>query len=98
MILLDAGAGAAPDAARTPRASARQELQALAGRRVAAGALLPSHPRTVPARIALTVTIGHSAGGLVEVLSGLRAGEDVVVDGVFTLKSVILKSQFAEEE
>ena len=43
------------------------------------------------------VTLGESALGKVEVLSGLREGEDVVVDGVFTLKSVLLKSAFAEE-
>ena len=43
-------------------------------------------------------TLGRSAGGRVEILSGLRAGEQVVVDGVFTLKSAILKSTFGEEE
>jgi cobalt-zinc-cadmium efflux system membrane fusion protein len=44
------------------------------------------------------VTIGRSAGGRIEVLGGLRAGEQVVVDGVFTLKSAILKSTFGEED
>ena len=44
------------------------------------------------------VTLGHSAGGLTEVLSGLRAGEAVVTDGAFTLKSILLKSTFGEEE
>ena len=44
------------------------------------------------------VTTGRSAGGRVEILSGLRAGERVVVDGVFTLKSAILKSTFGEED
>ncbi len=44
------------------------------------------------------VKLGESALGKVEVLSGLREGEDVVVDGVFTLKSVLLKSAFAEED
>ncbi|MGQ0508760.1 MAG: efflux RND transporter periplasmic adaptor subunit [Myxococcaceae bacterium] len=44
------------------------------------------------------VELGHSAGGRVEVLSGLRAGEQVVVDGVFTLKSAVLKETFGEDE
>ena len=44
------------------------------------------------------VTVGRSAGGQAEVLSGLRAGEQVVVDGVFTLKSAVLKSTFGDED
>jgi cobalt-zinc-cadmium efflux system membrane fusion protein len=44
------------------------------------------------------VTLGRSAGGRVQVLSGLRAGEQVVVQGAFTLKSAVLKATFAEEE
>lgn len=44
------------------------------------------------------VTLGRSAGGRVEVLSGLRAGEEVVIDGTFTLKSVLLKGSFGEQE
>jgi membrane fusion protein, heavy metal efflux system len=44
------------------------------------------------------VTVGRTAAGRVEVLSGLRAGEQVVVDGAFTLKSAILKGTFGEEE
>jgi hypothetical protein len=32
------------------------------------------------------------------VVSGLRDGEQVVVDGVFTLKSVVLRSTLQEEE
>jgi membrane fusion protein, heavy metal efflux system len=44
------------------------------------------------------VTLGRSAGGKLEVLSGLRAGELVVVEGVFTLKSAVLKGTFGEEE
>jgi len=39
-----------------------------------------------------------AVGGRVEILSGLRAGEQVVVDGVFTLKSTILKGTFGGEE
>lgn len=44
------------------------------------------------------VTTGRTAGGRVEILSGLRAGEQVVVEGAFTLKSVILKRTFGEED
>lgn len=44
------------------------------------------------------VTLGGSAAGRVEVLGGLREGERVVVDGVFTLKSTVMKSTFGEEE
>ncbi|MDO8433676.1 MAG: efflux RND transporter periplasmic adaptor subunit [Candidatus Binatus sp.] len=43
------------------------------------------------------VTLGRSAEGRVEVLEGLRAGEQVVTSGVFTLKSVVLKGTFGEE-
>lgn len=44
------------------------------------------------------VVLGASAAGKVEVLSGLRDGEQVVVEGVFTLKSAVLKRTFAEDE
>jgi len=44
------------------------------------------------------LVLGASALGLVEVISGLREGERVVHEGVFTLKSAVLKSTFAEEE
>ncbi|MDB4973664.1 MAG: Cobalt/zinc/cadmium efflux transporter, rane fusion protein CzcB family [Myxococcaceae bacterium] len=44
------------------------------------------------------VTLGDSAAGKVQVLAGLREGEQVVVEGVFTLKSAVLKRTFAEEE
>jgi membrane fusion protein, heavy metal efflux system len=44
------------------------------------------------------VTVGRSAGGRIEILSGLRAGEQIVVEGVFTLKSAILKRTFGEED
>ena len=43
------------------------------------------------------VTLGSEALGRVEVLEGLREGEQVVVNGVFTLKSLLLKASFAEE-
>jgi cobalt-zinc-cadmium efflux system membrane fusion protein len=44
------------------------------------------------------VTLGRTAAGRVEILSGLRAGEAVVVEGVFTLKSAILKGTFGEDD
>ena len=44
------------------------------------------------------VILGESALGKVEVLNGLREGEQVVVQGAFTLKSIALKSTIAEEE
>jgi len=44
------------------------------------------------------VTLGREAPGKVEVLAGLREGERVVTEGVFTLKSLVLKGSFAEEE
>jgi cobalt-zinc-cadmium efflux system membrane fusion protein len=43
------------------------------------------------------VVLARSAPGKVEVISGLREGELVVYDGVFTLKSALLKRTFAEE-
>jgi cobalt-zinc-cadmium efflux system membrane fusion protein len=42
--------------------------------------------------------LGRAAAGQVEVISGLRAGEQVVVQGAFSLKSVFLKNTFGEEE
>lgn len=42
------------------------------------------------------VILGDDALGKVQVVSGLRAGEPVVVDGVFTLKSAVLKSTMSE--
>ena len=43
------------------------------------------------------VVLGDSALGLVEVLSGLREGEQVVSAGTFSLKSAVLKGTFADE-
>jgi membrane fusion protein, heavy metal efflux system len=44
------------------------------------------------------LTLGESAAGKVQVIAGLREGERVVTEGVFTLKSAVLKSTIAEEE
>lgn len=44
------------------------------------------------------VVLGDAALGNVEIVSGLREGEEVVVEGVFTLKSAVLKGTFAEDE
>ena len=43
-------------------------------------------------------TLGEGALGQVQVLSGLDEGEEVATHGVFTLKSLLLKSTLAEEE
>jgi membrane fusion protein, heavy metal efflux system len=44
------------------------------------------------------VTLGRAAPGKVEILEGLREGEPVVSEGAFTLKSLVLKGSFAEED
>jgi cobalt-zinc-cadmium efflux system membrane fusion protein len=44
------------------------------------------------------VILGEGALGKVQVLSGLREGEAVVVEGVFTLKSSVLRSTFGDSE
>jgi len=44
------------------------------------------------------VVLGEEALGKVRVVSGLREHELVVVDGVFTLKSAVMKSAFGEAE
>lgn len=43
------------------------------------------------------VVLGDVSVGKVAVVSGLREGEPVVVEGVFTLKSAVLKGTFGEE-
>jgi cobalt-zinc-cadmium efflux system membrane fusion protein len=42
------------------------------------------------------VVLGEASLGKVQILSGLGEDEPVVVDGVFTLKSAVLKSSFGE--
>ena len=44
------------------------------------------------------VVLGESALGKVEIVSGLREGEQVVVEGAFTLKSAVLKSTLTEDD
>jgi membrane fusion protein, heavy metal efflux system len=44
------------------------------------------------------LVVGDSAVGKVQVLTGLKEGEPVVTHGVFTLKSIVLKRTFAEED
>jgi len=44
------------------------------------------------------VRLGPSVGGFVPVLAGLKEGEEVVVSGVHTLKSAVLKGSLQEEE
>lgn len=44
------------------------------------------------------VVLGEASLGKVQIVNGLREGEQVVVEGVFTLKSVVLKGTIAEEE
>lgn len=43
------------------------------------------------------VVLGESVLGKVQVMNGLREGEQVVVEGTFTLKSSVLKSSFGSE-
>ncbi len=52
-------------------------------------------PRRFEAR---TVELGHATTALVEITAGLRAGDRVAIAGLFTLKSLALKSTFGEEE
>ncbi len=44
------------------------------------------------------VVLGSHALGKTQVVSGLREGEQVVIEGAFTLKSIVLKSTFGEED
>ena len=42
------------------------------------------------------VTVGQTAGGVVEILDGVRAGEEVVGDGSFYLKTALLRERIGE--
>lgn len=44
------------------------------------------------------VITGEHAMGVTEIVQGIEEGEKVVVDGVFNLKSIVLKSTIAEDE
>lgn len=44
------------------------------------------------------VVLGEAALGKVEIVSGLREGEQIVIDGVFTLKSAVLKNTLKEDD
>jgi multidrug efflux pump subunit AcrA (membrane-fusion protein) len=44
------------------------------------------------------IEVGREGGGWVEVQKGLTAGEQVVVDGVFDLKNVLLKEHIGSGE
>lgn len=44
------------------------------------------------------LVLGEGALGRLEVIAGLREGEELVTDGVFTLKSAVLRASLAEEE
>jgi len=44
------------------------------------------------------VVLGESNLGKVQILSGLREGENVVTQGAFTLKSAVLRNSLTEEE
>ena len=44
------------------------------------------------------VRVGQSSALKVEILSGVKEREEVVTDGIFTIKSAFMKATFAEEE
>lgn len=44
------------------------------------------------------VELGHAANGNVEITKGLKSGDRVATAGLFTLKSIALKSTFGEED
>ncbi|MFN7924905.1 MAG: efflux RND transporter periplasmic adaptor subunit [Bryobacteraceae bacterium] len=46
---------------------------------------------------AVTVETGRSSGGALEIVHGLKEGDEVVTRGAFALKSALLKSALAEE-
>lgn len=44
------------------------------------------------------VELGESSKDVIEILSGIEEGERVVTEGMFTLKSIFLKTTFGEEQ
>ena len=42
------------------------------------------------------VTVGQTAGGVIEILDGLRNGEEVVADGSFYMKTALLRERIGE--
>lgn len=44
------------------------------------------------------VTAGDASAGRVRIIAGLREGENVVTDGAFTVKSVLLRGTLADED
>ena len=44
------------------------------------------------------VMLGRNEGGTVQVLEGVKAGEKVVTEGSFILKSEMLKGEMADED
>ena len=44
------------------------------------------------------VLTGDAAAGKVRILSGLREGEQIVTEGAFTVKSVLLRGTIASED
>jgi membrane fusion protein, heavy metal efflux system len=44
------------------------------------------------------IELGESSKDVIEVISGIEEGERVVTDGLFTLKSIFLKTTFGEEQ
>ena len=44
------------------------------------------------------LVLGEAGLGKVEILAGLREGEDLVIAGVFTLKSAVLRASLAEDD
>lgn len=78
---------AVEDAARTPTLVVpRSAVTDVAGRPTV---FLRRGPETFEAR---EVVVGDGALGKVEILSGLAEGDEIVVEGAFTLKSVLQKS------
>ena len=54
--------------------------------------------RTAPNRFAIrAVRVGETTGGKTPILEGLKADEQVVVQGSFVLKSQLLKSTMESE-